>query len=140
MAGTLRRDHDHVHIFRRLDGLEVNREAMREAENFAFVQMRLDGRFVEFGLGLVRRENLYPVGAFGGFGGSDHGHSIGARLLGRAALGIKADDDVVSAIAEVLRLGVSLRALSENGNGFGLDVSRIALLLLKHRDHWYAPY
>src|SRR5258708_39278672 len=121
MAGALRRDHDHVHIFRRLDGFEVNREAMREAENFTFVQMRLDGRFVEFGLGLVGRENLYPVGAFGGFGGSDHGHSIRARLLGRTTLWIEADDDVVSAVAEVLRLRVSLRAVSEHGNGFALE-------------------
>ncbi len=94
---------------------------MREAENFTFVQMRLDGRFVEFGLGLVGRENLYPVGAFGGFGGSDHGHSIRARLRGGTALGIEADDDVVSAVTQILRLRVSLRTVSENGNGFSLQ-------------------
>ncbi len=120
MAGALRRDHDHVHIFRRLDGLEVNREAVREAENLSFVEGRLDSRFVEFGLSLVRRENLNPVGALGGFGRSDHGHSIRASLLGRATLGIEADDDVVSAVTQVLRLRVSLRPVPENGNGFAL--------------------
>src|SRR5713101_8949665 len=120
MAGTLGRDHDHVHIFRRLDGLEVNREAVREAENLAFVEGRLDGRFVEFGLSLVRRENLNPVGALGGFGWSDHGHTVRARLLRGTALRIKADDDVVSAVTQVLRLCMSLRPVPENGDGFAL--------------------
>src|SRR4029077_4520406 len=120
MARALRRDHDYVYIFRRLDGLEVNRKAVREAENFAFVEGRLDGRFVELGLSLVGRENLDPVGALGGFSWSDHGHSIGARLLGGAALGIEADDYVVSAVTQVLRLRVSLRPVAENGNGFAL--------------------
>src|ERR1700675_2187236 len=120
MARALRRDHDYVHIFRRLDGLEVNRKAMREAENFTLVEGRLDRRFVEFGLSLVRRENLNPVGALGGFGWSDHGHSVRARLLGGTALGIKADNDVLSAVTQVLRLRVSLRAVPENGDGFAL--------------------
>src|SRR5437879_10127166 len=103
MAGALRRNHDHVHIFRRLDGLEVNRKAMREAENFAFVEGRLDGRFVELGLSLVRCENLNPVGSLGGFGWSDNRHSVRARLLGGTALGIEADDNVVSTVTQVLR-------------------------------------
>src|SRR6202521_3318967 len=120
MAGALRRNHDHVHIFWRLDGLEVNRKAVRETENFAFVEGRLDGRFVEFGLSLVRRENLDPVGALGGFGWSDNRHAVRACLLGGTALGIEADDDVVSAVTQVLRLRVALGAVSENGDGFAL--------------------
>src|SRR5258708_9208856 len=120
MAGAFRRNHDHVHILRRLEGCEVDRKAVGEGENLAFVEGRLDGRFVEFGLSLVGRENLNPVGTLGGFGWSDHGHTVGARLLGGATLGIEADDDVVSAVAEVLRLRVCLRAVSENGYGFAL--------------------
>jgi len=120
VAGTFRRDHDYVHIFRRLDGLEVNRKAVREAENFAFVEGRLDGGFVEFRLSLVGSENLNPVGALGGFRRSNHGHSICARLLGGATLGIEADDDLVSAVTQVLRLRMSLRPVPENGNGFAL--------------------
>src|SRR5258708_22793732 len=120
MARALWRNHDHVHIFRRLDGLEVNRKAMREAENFAFVEGWLDGRFVEFGLSLVRRENLNPVGALGGFGWSDNRHAVPARLLGGAALGIEPDDDVVSAVAQVLGLRVALRPVPENCDGFAL--------------------
>jgi len=77
--------------------------------------MRLDRRLVEFGLGLVGRENLYPVGALGGLGGSDDGHAIGDRLLGRTTLGVESDNDVVSAVPQVLRLRMSLRPVAENG-------------------------
>src|ERR1039458_7912984 len=47
VAGALGRDHDYVDVWGRGNGLEVNREAVREAEDFALVQMRLDRRFVE---------------------------------------------------------------------------------------------
>src|ERR1700675_1986924 len=108
MARALRGDHDHVHIFRRLDGLEMNRKAMREAENFTFVEGRLDRRFVEFGLSLVRRENLNPVGALGGFGGSDNRHAVRARLLGRAALGTSSVDYGFCFVTQVLAVRVSV--------------------------------
>src|ERR1035437_9120667 len=137
---TLGRDHDHIHILRRLDGLEVNGEAVREAENLSFVQMRLDGRFVEVGLGLVGRENLEPVGALGSLGRRQNGHAIGACLLGRAARGIEPDDDVVSAVTQVLRLGVSLGPVTENGDGFALEGGRIGIVLIKDCGHWKTPY
>src|ERR1700733_13310738 len=63
MAGALGRDHDYINVFRRLNGLEVNCKSVREAENLAGMQMRLDRRFVEIGLGLVGRKNLEPIGA-----------------------------------------------------------------------------
>jgi hypothetical protein len=86
----------------------MNREAVREAEDFSFFQMRLDGGFEEVGLGLVGRENLDPVSALGGLGGSDNGHAVRPRLLGRSTLGIEPDDHFVTAVPQVLRLRVSL--------------------------------
>ena len=136
MARALGRDHHHVHIFRRLDGLEVNRKAVREAENLSFVQVRLDGRFVKLGLGLVGRENLELVGALGGFGRGENGHAIRARLLGRAPLGIEPDDHVVSAVTQVVRLRVSLRTVAENGDGLALQRGRIGIVLIKDCRHW----
>src|ERR1700719_238330 len=108
MTGTLRRNHDHVYIFWWLGGLEVNREAVGKAENLSLTQMRLDRRLVEVGLGLVGSENLNPVGALRGFRRSKNRHAIGARLLGGTARGLEADDHVVSAVAQILRLRVSL--------------------------------
>jgi len=58
--------------------------------------------------------------ALGSFGRSDNRHAVRARLLGGAALGIEADDDVVAAVTQVLRLRVSLRPVAENCDGFAL--------------------
>src|SRR6266853_4269685 len=108
MTGTLRCNHNHVHIFWWLDGFEVNREAVGKAENLSLSQMRLDRRLIEVGLSLVGRENLNPVGALRRFRRSKNGHAIRARLLGGTACRIKADDYVVSAITQILRLCMSL--------------------------------
>ena len=121
VAGTLGRDHHYVNIFRRLDGFEMNGEAVGEAEYLTLVQVRLDGGGVELGLGLVGRKNLDPVGALGRFGGGQNGHAVGSSLLGRTALGIEADNDVVSAVAQILRLCMSLRTVSENGDGLAFE-------------------
>src|SRR5207253_4055178 len=44
MTGTLGRDHDHVHIFRRNDSLEVNTEAMRNAKYLSWAEDRKSTR------------------------------------------------------------------------------------------------
>ena len=93
---------------------------MREAQNLAFVQMRLDSGCVKLRLGLVGRQDLDPVRALRRLRGSENDHAIGARLLGRLALRVETDDDVRSAIAQVLRLRMSLRAVAENGDGLSL--------------------
>src|SRR5438477_11081503 len=41
MPGTLRRDHDDIHIARRGDRLEMNAEAVRETQHLARMQIRL---------------------------------------------------------------------------------------------------
>src|SRR5882724_259587 len=129
MARAFWSDHHDVNVFGRLDCLEMNREPVREAEDLAFTQVRLDSRFVKRGLSLVRRQNLDPVGALGGFGWSNHVHAIGSRLLGRIAFEIQADDYIVSAVAQILRLRVSLRTVAENGDGFALQGRRVSVVL-----------
>src|SRR5882672_571389 len=135
MAGALGCDHHHVNVFRRLNRLEMNAEAMREAKNLALGQMRLDRGLIEVGLSLVRRKNLNIVGAFGRLSGSDDRHPVGSSLLGRAALRIEADDDVVSAIAQVLSLGVSLGAVAEDCDGFALEGGGVSIVLIENSGH-----
>src|SRR5580698_9584518 len=97
--------------------------------------MRLDRFFVKIGLRLIRGENLDPVGALGGFGWSEDGHAIGTRLLGGAALGIEADDDFVSTVAEVLRLRVSLGTVAEDGYRFALEGFGLRIVLIENFGH-----
>ncbi len=113
----------------------MNAEAMRDAQHFAGMQVGLDLRLVEFALGLVGRKDLNPVGALGGFVGRDHDHAVGFRLLRGGAVGIETDDDFVSAVAEVLGLGVSLTAVAEDGNGLALQCIRVCIFFVKNCSH-----
>jgi hypothetical protein len=120
VARALGRDHHDVDVVGRLDGLEVNTEAVRHAQDFAGMQVRLDLRFVEFALGLVGGEDLDPVGALGRLIRRHYYHAVGSRLLRRGAVRVEANDHLVSAIAQVLRLGMALAAIAENGDGLTL--------------------
>src|ERR1700739_4234360 len=99
----------------------MNAEAVREAENFSRMQIGFDELIVHFGLGLIRCENVDPVGAFGGLIGRDNYHAVGASLLGALAGRIEADDNLVSAVAEILGLRVSLAAIANDCDGFVLQ-------------------
>src|ERR1700757_1648343 len=117
VSRALGRDHDDVHIFGRNDGLKVNAEAMRDTENLAGVESGLDLRLVEVALGLVRRQDLYPIGPFSGLGGGQYGHAISLCLLSAGTLRVKPDNHVVATVAQILRLCVALASVSENCNG-----------------------
>ena len=112
VSRALRSNHQDINVGRRNDSFEMNAEAVREAENFSRVQIGLDVLVVEFGLGLVGSKHVDPVGALGRFIGSDNDHAVGLRLLRALAVGIETDNDFVSAVAEILGLGVPLAALA----------------------------
>jgi hypothetical protein len=121
MARALGRDHHHVHILRRNDRLEMNAEAVREAENFSGMQIGLDVLLVNRSLGLIGSEHVNPVGAFGGLIRRDHDHAIGAGLLCAGPIRLQPDDYLAAAVAQVLRLRVSLAAVAQDGDGFALQ-------------------
>ena len=120
VSGALGRDHYHVDVVRRLNGLEMDAETVRDPEHLAGMQVRLDLRVVKVALRLVGREDLDPVGALRGFRGSDYHHAVGACLLGRGPLRVQADDDLVSAVAQVLGLRMALAAVAQDGDGLSL--------------------
>ena len=130
MTRTLGRNHDHVNIFGWNDGLEVNAEPVRNPQNLSRMQVVTDGSFIEFRLGFIGGENLYPVRPLGRFRWRDHRHSIGPRLLRRGTVGIQPDNYLEAAVAQVLRLCVSLAAVSDHSNGLILQSGRISVLFV----------
>ena len=50
-------------------------------------------------------------------------------------LRIEPDDDVVAAVAEVLRLGVSLAAVPHDGDGFALQGGWLCVTLVENSGH-----
>ncbi len=121
MTRALGRDHDHVNICWRNDGFEMNAEPVRDAENFPLGQARLDRGLVEIALCLIRSQNLDPVRLLRGLCGREHSEPVRLCLLGAAAGRVQPDNHVVSAVAEVLGLGVSLASVAEHGDSFALQ-------------------
>ena len=117
MAGAFRRDHDHVHVGGRHDGLEVDGEAVGEEERLALCEVRRDVRVIHGGdlrIGHGDENHVRPLDRFGGI------DDLEAFFLGyRAGLaaGVKADDDLDPAVLEVERVGVALGAEADNGAG-----------------------
>src|SRR6185312_9901230 len=114
MTRALGRDHHDIDIRGRNDGFEMNAEAVGKAKNFTLGETRFNGRLVEFRLSFIRGKNLDPVGFFSRFGGSENGEPIRLRLFGTGSGRVEADNDVIAAVAQVLRLGMALASVAEN--------------------------
>src|SRR5712692_6923105 len=128
-------DHHHVHVIWRDDGLEMNAEAMRDPENLAGVEKWLDRGLVYLGLSLVWREDLDPIGALRGLGRRCDCHPVRLGLLCARPLGIEPYNDFVAAIAQVLRLGMALASVTQDGDGFALEGGRLGIMLIENGGH-----
>src|ERR1700737_4351728 len=79
MARALGRDHDHIDIVRRKNGFEMNAKSMGNSESLARSQACPDRRLEKVALGLIRSQDLDPVGALGGLGWGDNLKAIRLR-------------------------------------------------------------
>ena len=131
VAGTLRRDHDHVDFRLREDLLEVHVEAMREGQRRALLDVRLDRLLVDLRLVLVRQQHHHEVGTLDRVIDFLDGETGCLRLLpGRAALA-KADGDLHAGILQVVGVGMALRAVAEDGDAASLDQGQVGVLVVK---------
>ena len=117
----------------------MNAKAVREAENFPGMEIRLNVLVIEFSLGLIWGKDVDPVGAFRSLVRSNDDHTIRLGLLGALAIGIETDDDFVSAVAEILGLGVSLAAVAEDGDRLALQRFGLGIAFIENCDHQRAP-
>ena len=117
----------------------MNAEAVGDAENFPRMQIRLDGLLVNLSLRLIWREHVDPVGALGSLIGGYNDHAVGTRLLGAGAVWVKTDNDLVSAVAEILRLRVSLAAVAEDRDGLTLQRLGLGISFVENFYHQRAP-
>ena len=128
-----------VNIGRRNDRFEMNAEPVREPQNLPRMQIRLYELLIHRRLSLIRSEHVNPVRTLGSFIRSHHHHAVGSRLLCAGPRRIKPHNHLVSAIAQILRLRVSLAAVAQDGNGFGLQGLRISVMLIKNGSHQRSP-
>jgi hypothetical protein len=139
MARALRRNHHHVNVGGWNDRLEVNAESVRDPEHFAGMQIRFDGLFVEVALRLVGCEHVDPVGALAGLIRRYHDHAVSPSLGGARPVRVEPDDDFESAVAKILRLGVSLAAIPQNGDRLALQYFGLRVAFIENFDHQRAP-
>src|SRR5690242_7992695 len=97
------------------------------------MQIRLDQLLIELALRLIGSQNVDPVGALGSLIRSDHDHTVGASLLRALTVGIEPDDHLVSTVAEILCLGLSLAAVPGDGKGLAIRPLGISLAFVKAR-------
>ncbi len=108
VAGAFRRDHDHVHLRRRHDGLEMDGEPVAEQQRLALGEMRGHVFLVHVGNLEIRHGEEDHVGFLHGLGGVGNRESLLGGHGARRTAGIQADDHVHAAVLEVERVGMSL--------------------------------
>ncbi len=140
MSGAFWSDHHHIDIVWRDDRFEVDAEAMRNAKNFSGMQIRLDGLLVKLALSLVRSQDVNPVRTLRRLVWRHNHHSVGTCLLGAGPIRVKANDNLVTAVAEILGLGVSLAAITEDCDRLVLQRLRTSVAFVENFDHQCAPY
>ena len=116
VAGRLGRDHGDVDVGGRLDGLEVDVEAVGEHQRLAAREVRRDGGGIERGLAGVGGHDHDDVGPGGGAVGRDDLEAVLLGLGARAAGFGQADLHGDAAVAQVEGVGVALRAVAEDGD------------------------
>jgi hypothetical protein len=139
MAGAFRRDHKHVDLSRRNDFFKVDREAVRDGQVFAGVQMRLDLAFVNARSQFVRRQHHYDVAAFGGV--SDW-QNLQPRRLGfgdRGAVRAQPDNDVAAAVFQVVRMAEALRAVTNHRDALACEGFRVGVIVIIYLHRKIAP-
>ena len=130
MTRAFRRDHEYVHVGRRLNLLEMNIEAVGKSQRAAFLEVRRDLALVNVGLLLVRNQDHRDVRLLDGLGHRQNLQAVGLRRrLGLRAL-IKADDDVHAAVLQVQRMGMALTAVADNRYGLALQKIKIRVLVI----------
>jgi len=132
VAGRLGRDHPYIEIGARHDLAVVHVEAVREHQRAALLDVGLDLVAVDLGDIFIRQQDHDHIGLLDRI---SHLRDLQPGLLhlgpARAALA-QADDDLHAAVVEVLRVGMALAAITDDGDGLALDEGQITVFVVKN--------
>ena len=140
VAGPLGSDHDHVDVGARFDQAEVDVETVGKGQRRA--GLHVGGKIIgiDRGLMLVGGEHHQNVGPFGCFLVRQNLEAGGLSLLGGCGTGAQGDSHFLDArIAQVLRMGVALRAIAQNGDLFAGDQVQVGIGVVIDF-HWFSPW
>src|SRR5207302_10707984 len=145
MAGRFGRDHGNVNGFRRFDRAKTDVEAVREHERLARLEVWLNRVAIEFRLLRVRSKNHDDIGPSRSLCRRVNGQPFLLGFGARSAGFGETHSDLNSAIAQVQRMCMSLRAVANDGHLFSLnerEIRGVVVIEISHGvlsfDHWPA--
>src|SRR6185436_16993569 len=122
--------HRDVDVGRRHHLVEVDVEAVGEHQHLALAEPAADRLLEDRALRLVGQQDHHHVAHLGGVGHRRHLQTI---LLGgrpRLAALVEADDDILTGVAEVQRVGVALAAVAHDRDLLALEEAEIGVLVV----------
>ena len=130
MAGTLRGNHEDIHVLRRNNLLEMDIEAMSKGKSTAGLEVRLDIVLVDIRLLLIGNQNHRDIRLLHSCGnGKDLESMTLSCCLGLAAL-IEADNDIDAALLEIQCMCMALAAISNDGNRLAIHDLPVYILVI----------
>ena len=90
---------------------------------------------IDVALHFVGQQDVDQVALLGGFFGRDRLEAVALGQVVVGAAGPLADDDLAAAVAQVLGMGVPLRAVAEDGDRLVLEQRQVGVFFVVHLGH-----
>ena len=124
---------------RRDDLAEVNVEAVRAHQQRALLQIRANLGFVDVSLHFIGQQNVNEIGLLDRIGNRQRLEAVAdGEVVIRTARAL-ADDDVTTAVSQVLGLSVSLAAIAQDGDDFVLEEGEVGVGVVVNGD-WHVRW
>src|SRR5690606_12241060 len=132
VARGLRGDHDDVDVVTRHDLAVVDVEAVRECQGGAGLNVAVDFLAVYLGDVFVGQQHHDDVGGLDGLGDFFDLEAGVGGLVPRSAVLAQTDDDLDTRLMQVQGVGVTLRAVADDGNGFAFHQGEVAVFVVEN--------
>ena len=133
MPGALGSNQQRVDSPRRFDLAEMDVEPVRAHQHVSGRQVIANLVAINIGLDFIGKQYVDHVGHLGGVGDRHGLEAVGNGQIVIGRTGPLADHDIASAVFEVLSLGVSLRAVTENRDRLAFEVGKVRVVLVVNR-------
>ena len=130
VAGGLGRHHPHIQVGARIHQAVMHIKAVGEYQRRALLDIGLDIVGVHATDLLVRQQNHHDVRRAHGVGYFSDLQAGFFNFRPRGAAFTQAHHHLDAAVVQVLRVGVALAAIADDGNGFALDQAQVAVFVV----------
>ncbi len=135
MPGPLGSDQHDVDARRGFDLAEVDVEAVRTHQDVARLEIVADRLAIDVSLHLVGQQHVDDVGLARGLFGRQRLEAVAHGQVVVGAARALADDHGAAAVAQVLGVGMALRAVAQDGDRLALECRQIGIFVVINLGH-----